>query len=82
MAVSERIKNYMEKNNISQSDLSKVTHIALPKLNLALNGKRRMTFEEFALILGATNTTADMFITPVPLPGENQFNDTDHRDSA
>ncbi len=34
------------------------------RINLALNGKRRMTFEEYELICGAVNVGTDKFLEP------------------
>ena len=44
------IKRYLEAHGISQTYISRKTGIELPKLNFALNGKRRMTLDEYALI--------------------------------
>lgn len=48
--VGTRIKNFLEANNMSQTDLSVLTGIALPKINLMLNGKRRMPLDEYEVI--------------------------------
>ena len=47
MEVGMKIKKYLDENGITQAFLSDETGIARPKLNLALSGKRRMTFEEY-----------------------------------
>lgn len=59
-----KIKNYLDTNGISQTHVSNETQIPLPKLNLALNGKRRLTFEEYELICGAVNVGTDKFLEP------------------
>lgn len=58
------IKKYLEKNGISQTFISKKTEISLPKLNLALNGKRRLTFNEYCLICGALGVSTSHFLKP------------------
>lgn len=64
MCVGMKIKQYLDANGISQTHLSNETQIPLPKLNLALNGKRRLTFEEYELICGAVNVGTDKFLEP------------------
>lgn len=64
MRIEEKIKEHLENNGISQSFISKKTGIELPKLNLSLNGHRRMTFQEYELICGALNVNTDKFLTP------------------
>ncbi len=64
MRVGLKIKKYLEANGITQSHVSSKTGISTSKLNLALNGKRRMTFEEYELICGALNVNTDKFLTP------------------
>ncbi len=64
MNVGKKIKAYLVENGISQTFISVSTRIALPKLNLALNGGRRMTFEEYELICGALNVGVEKFLQP------------------
>lgn len=64
MSVGELIKEYLAEAGISQKWLSNRTGIATAKLNLALHGKRRMTFEEYALICGTLGVNTDRFIQP------------------
>lgn len=66
MNTGTRIKEYLDSTGISQTFVSEKTNIPLPKLNLALNGKRRLTFEEYSLICWALDVSADKFITPHP----------------
>ena len=58
------IKYYLEEKGISQTFVSKKTGIPLPKLNLALNGNRRLTLEEYTLICGALEVNTDKFLKP------------------
>lgn len=62
--MEEKIKMYLEDNGISQTFVSKKTGIDLPKLNLSLNGYRRMTFPEYELICGALKVNTDKFLRP------------------
>ena len=59
-----KIKKYLEEHGISQSFVSKMTGIPLPKLNLSLNGHRKLTFSEYELICGALKVNTDKFLTP------------------
>lgn len=67
MCVGEKIKTYLYMNGITQTHISTKTSIPLPKLNLALNGNRRLTFEEYELICGALEVNTDKFIQPKKL---------------
>lgn len=69
LEIGVMIKSYLEENGISQTFLSKKTGIELPKLNLALNGSRRLTLLEYALICGALKVNTDKFLKP-RLPDE------------
>lgn len=62
MTVAKRIKNYLVEHDISQTWLSQRTAIPLPKLNLALNGNRKLQIEEFESIISVLNVPADVFI--------------------
>lgn len=64
MCVGEKINAYLKNGGISQTHISRLTKIPLPKLNLTLNGKRRITFEEYELICGALNVGVDKFLSP------------------
>ena len=64
MEVGEKIKRYIEENVISQTYISKKTGITKPKLNLALNGNRRLTFPEYEMICWVLNVNTDKFLQP------------------
>lgn len=64
MEVGLKIKRYLEDNGISQAYISRVTKIDTVKLNLALNGNRRFTFDEYALICGVLKVNTDYFLKP------------------
>lgn len=64
MEVGLKIKAYLEDNGISQTFVSKKTGIELPKLNLALNGNRRLTFPEYEMVCWALGLNTDKFLRP------------------
>lgn len=64
MELGEKIKDYMASIGVSQAHVSRKTGIAAPKLNLALNGHRRLTFDEYELICGALGVGCDKFLEP------------------
>lgn len=64
MEVGEKIKRYIEEKGISQTYISRKTGIALPKLNLALNGNRKLTFPEYEVICWVLEVNTDKFLQP------------------
>lgn len=60
--VGKKIKEYLEAHGISQTYVSKKTGIDLTKLNLALNGNRKLMFEEYELICGALDVGPETFL--------------------
>jgi len=58
------IKNYLEEKGISQAHVGKKAGINLTKLNLALNGNRKLTLEEYAKICGVLGVNTDFFLKP------------------
>lgn len=64
MEVGKKIKKYLEDHGISQTYLGKKIHMELPKLNLALNGNRRFTFEEYEAICYVLGVNTDEFLNP------------------
>ena len=66
MCTGESIKEYIERIGMTQKHLSEKKQIPVPKLNLALNGNRKITFNEYALICWALDVSPDKFITPHP----------------
>lgn len=67
MDVGQKIRAYIEERNISQVELCEKTNIAPPKMNLSLNGKRRMTFGEYQAICWALGVGVDTFLEARPL---------------
>ena len=66
MGVGEKIKAYMDEVGVSQIEVSKKTNISPAKLNLSLNNKRRMTFDEYQVICWALGVGVDAFMSPRP----------------
>lgn len=64
MEVGLKIKKYLDDNGITQAFLSRKTGINRSKLNLALNGNRRLSFEEYELICGALGLPVGIFLEP------------------
>lgn len=62
MSAEIRIKQYLAENGISQTFISQKSGIPLPKLNLSLNGRRKMTLEEYTGICNALNVRVDKFL--------------------
>ena len=58
------IKKYLEENGITQAFVSKKTGISRSKLSIALNGERKLTIDEYALICGALGVNTDFFVKP------------------
>lgn len=69
MDVIGRIRAYMEERNISQIELCGKTHISPSKLNLSLNNKRKLTFDEYQTICWALGVGVEEFMEPRPPEG-------------
>lgn len=59
------IKKYLKEIGMTQIYLSKKAKIPAPKLNLALNGERKLTLEEYASICWAFGVSKDKFLKPM-----------------
>lgn len=62
-----RIKEYLDNKGIRYSFVSEKTGIPMNILSPTLNGKRKMSAEEFILICKALNVPTDYF---ADIPGE------------
>jgi transcriptional regulator with XRE-family HTH domain len=51
--IHERIKAYLKKNNIRQTDLAKKTHLSDAAISMMLNGKRGILADEYFDICAA-----------------------------
>ena len=71
LEVEAKIKKYLNDKGISQAHVSRESSINPVKLNLALNGNRRLTFEEYAVICGVLGVNTDFFLKP-RLPSETK----------
>lgn len=69
MQTNLEIKKYLEENGITQAFISRKTGIEPAKLSLALNGGRKLTFDEYSIICGVLGVNTDMFLKP-RLPNE------------
>lgn len=66
MEVCAKINEYLKENNISQIALCEKANISPAKLNLSLNQKRKLTFEEYQTICWALGVGVDKFMEPRP----------------
>ncbi len=64
MEANLEIKAYLEDKGITQAFLSRKTGIQTTKLNLALNGARRLSLEEYSLICGVLGVDTNFFLRP------------------
>lgn len=64
MEANLEIKKYLEEKGISQTFISKKTGIPLPTLNLVLNGRRKLTLDEYSIICGVLAVNTDKFLRP------------------
>ena len=64
MEVGVMIKNYLEQNGISQAHVSRKTGIETAKLNMALNGSRRLTLDEYSSICFVLGVDTNYFLKP------------------
>lgn len=64
MEVGVMIKNYLEQNGISQAHVSRKTGIETAKLNMSLNGSRRLTLDEYSSICFVLGVDTNYFLKP------------------
>ena len=69
MYIGVMIKEYLEKRGITQAHVSRETGIETSKLNLALNGGRRLSLDEYAISCGVLGVDTNFFLKP-RLPDE------------
>lgn len=77
MGVGTNIKEYLRKKGISQIWLCESTGITPERMSLSLNEKRKMTFDDYARIIGALGLPSGSFIEPIP-PTDNDGGDEGH----
>lgn len=64
MRVYERVKQYLDENNITQKELAKKTGINETAVSLILRGGRKFECDEFEKIISALDVPASTFIKP------------------
>ncbi len=64
MEANLEIKEYLESKGISQAFLGRKTGISFSKLNLALNGARKLSLDEYAIICGVLGVDTNFFLKP------------------
>lgn len=64
MDIGVMIKKYLEERGITQVFLSRKSGIDPAKLNLALNGGRKISLDEYARICYALGVNTDEFLKP------------------
>ena len=64
MSTEKQIKEYLRKKGISQAHVARETEIPEPVLSMTLNGKRKLTLEEYALVCGVLKLNTDYFLKP------------------
>ena len=66
------IREYLENYGITQAYVSRKTGIEPSKLSLSLNGRRKLTLDEYSLICGVLGVNTDKFLKP-RLPSEKEI---------
>ena len=66
MDIGIKIGEYLKSKGISQSFLSRKIGMNASKLNLSLNGKRRLSLEEYESICWALGLGVEAFLEPKP----------------
>jgi transcriptional regulator with XRE-family HTH domain len=66
MDVGIRIKNFIDAKGMTQTFLSAKSDIPVVKLNLILNGKRRLSLEEYIKLCWALDVSVGTFLEPHP----------------
>lgn len=64
MDVAQKIKDYMKQQGIAQASVCRKTGISASKFNLAVNGKRKFTFEEYEMVCWALDVGVEKFLEP------------------
>ena len=66
MDTGSKILEYLRQRGITQTFLATHAGIGLSKLNLALNGKRRLTIAEYEVICWVLGVGPETFLQPGP----------------
>lgn len=62
MSINKRIKKYIKDKNISQVELSEMTGISITKLCMVLNGRRKISLDDYVTICKALNARFETFL--------------------
>ena len=60
--IHERVRGYILEQSISQKQIAENMHVSEAKLSLMLNGKRRMTVDDYISICKAISVSPNRFI--------------------
>lgn len=66
MNIGQKLKAYLAEHKISQVWLCEQTGISPSRMSLLMNGKRRMTFDDYVTICYVLNIAPGTFIEPTP----------------
>lgn len=64
MEMGPIIKEYLETHGVSQAFISRETNINPIKLNMSLNGNRKLSLDEYSLICGVLRVDTNEFLKP------------------
>lgn len=62
MGIEKKLKLYLVEHNISQRSIALQIGLSPNKLSMSLNGKRKLSVNEFAKIIRWLNISADLFL--------------------
>lgn len=66
MDIGIQIKEYIESRGMTQTFLSEKSGVPTVKLNLILNGKRKITLDEYERVCWALGVDVGKFLSPRP----------------
>ena len=69
MDIGIQIKNFIESRGMTQTFLSEKSGVPTVKLNLILNGKRKLSLEEYERLCWALGVDVGTFLKPRPPAG-------------
>lgn len=64
MEVGRKISEYLNSKGISQAYLGRESGIPTARLNLILNGKRKLSVADYEAICGVLGVPVDQFLEP------------------
>lgn len=72
MNATSKIMEFLHERGITQTFVADRAGMGLSKLNLALNGRRKLTLEEYEHVCWALGVGVDTFLCPGP-PAEEEL---------